>query len=160
MSFPDSAARLVTPAPYFAVVGRHGRRWLALLILLGGLLAASLAARLSSDAVAEQAAAHRVEMAQRATAQWELLLARLESRVAAAALELERDGETDRFQRSAAALRKDFPDALQEALLYGQPAEATARSAASALQVISVASGLPRGGPEQLGQALPAASRS
>jgi hypothetical protein len=88
------------------------------------------------------------------------LLARLESQVAAAALELEHgDGGTEGFQRTVASLRRQLPEALQEALLFGSPMDPGPHPAPppEELVVISVAPGLPRGGPEQLGRALPPA---
>jgi PAS domain S-box-containing protein len=123
------------------------------------MILAGLAAQGLKTAIEQHRAGHRAEAARNAAQQWALMLARVESRLAASALELEHGGgQTDRFQRTAAALRKELPGALQEALLFGLPAAPSAQAAAhSPLTVISVAPGLIRGAPEQLGQDLPAA---
>lgn len=93
---------------------------------------------------------------------WTLLLAQLENQVAGALLSPETPGgEIEQFLSAAEGLRKAAPGTLREALLYARPVPGPTRGPSPAsqggLQVVSVAPGLPRGGPEQLGQALPEA---
>jgi PAS domain S-box-containing protein len=143
----------VTSAFRLSLLKFPGRSGLPHLVLLVSLIVAGMTAVGLHDVIERHREARDAADARMAAAQWSLLLARLESRLAPGP-DIG-DSETNRFQRSAAALRKDWPGALQEALLYGQPGDA-APPAAPELTVVSVAPGLARGGPEQLGQALPA----
>ena len=134
--------------------GLPGRARLAPLVLVGSLILAAATGVGVDRAVERYRAAQRAADTRMAANQWALLLARLESRIAAPAPD--QGGDINRFQRSAAALRKDWPGALQEALLYGQRPDPSEPGGSPERVVVSVASGLPRGGPELLGLPFPA----
>jgi PAS domain S-box-containing protein len=170
--FPDPAARVVIATPRPTVLALLGRPWLSLLVLVGSFALAWQAAQGLKTAIEDHQAAHRAIRSTHGAEQWDLLVARLEIQVAATALGPEPvGGEIERFQRSAQSLRTAAPGALQEALHYGLPMDTPAREARaghgtapamlsaglSELKVISVAPGLLRGVPEQLGLPLPEA---
>lgn len=153
------------PTPRSSVLSFVGRPWLPVLVFLASLYLAWVAAEGAKLAVEARRAEDQAAVSSQVTERWNLLLARLENRLLAAALGPEPvGGEIERFQRTAEAVRNEVPGGLNEALLYlpPEPAEASPRRGAPApappgpteLEVASVAPGLPRGGPEQLGQGL------
>ncbi|MBL8448059.1 MAG: PAS domain S-box protein [Zoogloeaceae bacterium] len=139
-------------------------RWWPWLILLGSLALGAVATFHLHTVVVEYCRTQELEVARRKAAEWPRLLDNISGRISGLAFAPGRiDGDTERFQEGAAGLRKAFPGALRNALLYQPtPARDTLpfRAAPTAFpptyEVAAVAPGLPAGAPELLGSVLPA----
>src|SRR5574337_64187 len=108
-SHPDAAAQTLTIAFRLPALSLPGRTRLAPFVLAGSLVLAVAAGAGIDHTIEAYRGAQRAADAAMATSQWALLLARLETRVGIPTGDP--SGEVNRFQRSAAALRKDWPGA-------------------------------------------------
>lgn len=138
-------------------------RWWPRILLLGSLALGALTTLHLRTLVDDYCQAQLRELGRRRVSEWPRLVEDIRSRVAAHAFEPGRiGGDTARFQDGTAVLRKAFPGALQNALLY-QPAPFrdaplpinSLPPMTLSFEVVAVAPGLPAGAPELLGSRLP-----